>query len=85
MSQPTLISFDQAVRLLDQGEEEQARNAFSDRIARDASDWQSLMMLGIIAGKQGDPNLAITFFDRALAIHPRHVDTLCNRANVRTY
>lgn len=81
MSQPTLISFDQAVRLLDQGKDEQARNAFSDRIARDASDWQSLMMLGIIAGKQGDPTLAITFFDRALAIHPRHVDTLCNRAN----
>ena len=81
MSHATVLTSSQALSLLEQGQDDKARNAYTARVAHDTSDWQSLMMLGIIAGKQGDPDLAITFFDRTLALQPRHVDTLCNRAN----
>lgn len=81
MPQAAVITFSQALTLLEQGQDDKARNAYAARVAHDAGDWQSSMMLGIIAGKQGNPELAIEFFDRVLALQPKHVDTLCNRAN----
>ena len=58
---------------------DEAKQRFEQVLAVDAEDTAALNYLGLIAQRQKDPNAAIGYFDRVLAIDPDDAETQLDR------
>ncbi|NES03559.1 MAG: tetratricopeptide repeat protein, partial [Okeania sp. SIO2F4] len=47
-------------------------------LERDRQNWQSLHLLGVIAGLEGQPKEAVLYFDKAVKLNPNNAEIYSN-------
>ena len=74
-------NFQQAVRLHQQGQPGQAGILLKAIVESQPRHFHALHLLGMVAGQQGQPQAAVDWFNRALAVRPQSSAVYSNRGN----
>lgn len=71
--------FHQALALHQQGQPARAQVVCEEILKIEPDHFDTLNLLGLIAGQTNDLKRAVELFDRAIAANPNHAPTYCNR------
>jgi predicted O-linked N-acetylglucosamine transferase (SPINDLY family) len=80
-SESIAVKLDQAIALHERGQLGQAEALYREILRAEPGHFDALHLLGIAAGQQGQTQVAIDLFDRALAINPNDAATHYDRGN----